>query len=241
MKNDDEIKAFIEKFEQNHFHAQSLPVDVQKLITYKLKNGLDRVFQTIDVKLREVGDIHPLISHDYINDRDRGNLQTMANVQAMNEISNNMGVIAYGNSGPEGVIGYWPMDSSDCSLFSLDTEGQYHLCLGKTYLETVYFEAVVNDYDKGKAECIELFTELQIPFQIDITADDIWKQVELRKAALDNHPQKERDKRYPIILSEPDKVEGYRPITPKSEVPPITPTLEITQPKPKFWQFWKRK
>ena len=99
-------------------------------------------------------------------------------------------------------------------------------------LETVYFETVVNDYQKGKTECIELFTELKIPFQADITAEDIWKQVELRKAALDNHPQKERDKRYNLILSEPDKVVGYRPITTK---------LETSQPKPKFWQFWKRK
>jgi len=232
MKNDDEIKVFLKKFEDDYFHTKSLPVDVQKLITHKLKNGLDRVFHTIDVKLREAGDTYSLISHDYLNDRARGNLHTMANVQAMDEISDNMGIIAYGNSDPEGVIGYWPMDSNNPALFSMDTEGQYHLCLGETFLETVYFETVVNDYQKGKTECMELFTELKIPFQADITAEDIWKQVELRKAALDNHPQKERDKRYNLILSEPDKVVGYRPITTK---------LETSQPKPKFWQFWKRK
>jgi len=83
MKNDDEIKVFLKKFEDDYFHTKSLPVDVQKLITHKLKNGLDRVFHTIDVKLREAGDTYSLISHDYLNDRARGNLHTMANVQAM--------------------------------------------------------------------------------------------------------------------------------------------------------------
>ena len=208
MKNDNQIKEYVEKFEQVHFHGQSLPDDIRKLIFHKLKNNAERVFKLVDVKLRELGDTHPLISHDYLNERSRENIDTMANVQAMNEISENMGVVAYGESHPEGVIGYWPMDSEDRVLFVLDTEGQYALCLGDTFLETVYFETIVNDWDEGKAECEKLFIELNIPFQVDISADDIWKKVELREAAIKHHPQKYRETRYQLILSEPEKLLG---------------------------------
>ena len=230
--NEEEINNFLEQFERDHFHAQSLPDDIKKLITYRLSKGLDRVFQSVDVKIWDLGETHPLISGSYLNAKARANLYTMANVQAMNEISANMGVFAYGEFGPEGAIGFWPMDAKDPALFSLDTEGQYELCLGETFSETLYFETIVGDYEKGRAECEKLFRELDIPFQSGITKDEIWAQVAARKAQLTDHPQTRRDLRCTEIESEPDKIIGYTPLP--------DPIPEKTDP-PKFWKFWKRK
>lgn len=242
MKTTDEIDAYIAKFEKEHFYSKSLPDDVKKLINYQKSKALPFIFETIEVGLRKLGETHPLITHTYLNEADRSNMDTMANVQAGDEITKNMGIIAFGESCPEGVIGFWPMDSDEKALFSLDTEGQYHLCLGETLLETLYFETIVGDNEAGKVECEKLFRELDIPIPSEITSDEIYAQVDARKAKLIDHPQKRCVARYYEIKSEPDKIVGYKPSVEKTESNKVVgnTSTQDKADKPKFWQFWKR-
>jgi len=241
MKTTDDIEAYLAQFEREHFHAQPLPDDVKALITYQKSKGLPHIFQTIEIGLRELGATHPLISHAYLNEADRSNKNTMANVQAMNEISANMGIVAFGESYPEGVIGYWPMDSGERELFSLVTEGQYHLCLGETLMDTLYFEAIVGGNEEGKAECETLFRDLGIPIPSETTGDEIYARVDARKAALSDHPQKRREVRYDEIKSDPYTIVGYKPLAEKTDATKVdrSASAQGKADKPKFWQFWK--
>ena len=232
-KSPDDIAAYLRRFERDHFQSQNLPDDLKKLMIYQQSNGLKTVFKAVDVVLRQVGQTHSLISHDYLNAAARANFHTMANVQAMNEISDNMGVVAFGNFGPEGAIGFWPMDAEDKDLFSLDNEGQYHLCLGETVSETLYFEAIVHEYEAGKAELETLFGELGILFNPAITTDDIYKKFEARKAATRHNPQKQRNSRYDALIAKPDEILGYEP----ASVGPVPDEAALSP----FWKFWKRR
>ncbi len=88
---------------------------------------------------------HPLLSHDYINERDRENSDIMVNVEAMIETAEHFFFVS---EFQRGVLGYWQCPLRGwLSLWLLDTEGQYEIASGNNFPETYLNEAILNNDD----------------------------------------------------------------------------------------------
>ena len=106
---------------------------------------------------------HPLLSHDYINERDRKNSDIMANVEAMIETTEHFFFVS---EFKRGVLGYWQCPLRGwLSLWHLDTEGQYQIAAGKNFPETYLNEALLNNNDVTSEYLLEAFGEVGLSLE----------------------------------------------------------------------------
>jgi hypothetical protein len=80
-----------------------------------------------------------LLSHAYLNDKDRANPDIMANVAAFDDMAALTVYVVELEDGE--IIGYWRGPDhtpiSACALIELDTEGQFHVLPGRTLAEAL--------------------------------------------------------------------------------------------------------
>ena len=183
----------LETYYAKVFENVALPDDLRAI----LKS--DAVLKTLlthgYTKLLGSEDTHSLISHDYLNERDRANNDTMCNVTAMNDTAQKLIFIAIQE---EGVVGYWLGDMATSSgpyLYMLDTEGQYRICEGKGLVETICYQALLyDDHDRFKLLQAS-FMNIGIAVE-EKSKDQIFGGMDKRQKETKLSPQKFRSQRY---------------------------------------------
>ncbi len=145
---------------------------------------------------------YPLLDHNYINDADRANPSTMANVKAMQDTDKKLKFVI--ECEDTSLIGYWQPDPEtpleQCALFWLDTEGQYYLAEGKTLSESLAYRAFVDGNEDTYRSLQKAFERLGVPVP-NTDETSIFADMDSRAAMIDETPKKFRHKRYEHYVS----------------------------------------
>ena len=133
-----------EEFKATVLKGQEAPADLQKLFELQTARVAHEgeptdPLEAIYFNLIDPENLPALLSHSYINDSDRANPDTMANIAAFDEVFLYSTFVAM--SDDEDPIGYWhgPEGTpiSEAPIMMLDSEGQFSLCPGKNISEAM--------------------------------------------------------------------------------------------------------
>ena len=140
---------------------------------------------------------YSLLDHDYLNETDRENPDIMANVKAMQDTAEKLKFVA--QSEDDFLLGYWQerpeTPLAACSLFWLDSEGQYSIAEGKSLAETLAYRALVDGDEELCGVVTQTFEQLGIIIPV-AKEDLILSEMDTRSSAIAQTPQDYRGLRY---------------------------------------------
>ncbi len=190
-----------ERYFATKFKNLEMPADFRALAKHQddntnffnRKKSVEGPLSAANAKLLLQGRTHPLISHNYLNDKDRENDDTMWNVAAMNETAEKFIFIAVYR---RCVLGYWlGCSKSGPVLFRLDTEGQYRICEGETLAQTLCYDAFLNGNAAQFEKLQKRFATIGIYVEPK-TDEAIYAGMDDRKKRVSISPQTFRHERY---------------------------------------------
>jgi hypothetical protein len=134
------------EFGRERLGGRPVPDDLAILLEAQW-SGNDGPLSALEIRFFAPGQTNTLIDHSYLNDRDRANPDTMANVAAIDQVNQYIGFVAEGLNGA--ALGYWlhPEEPADrpAPIVSFDTEGEYELLNGAYFAEAVVGKWVFDD------------------------------------------------------------------------------------------------
>lgn len=140
---------------------------------------------------------YSLLDHDYLNEQDRANPDTMANIKAMQDTDKKLRfVLEYKD---DSLLGYWQPDPSTaldkCILFWLNTEGQYDIAEGSSAAETLAYRALLDGNKNLYEEVLRTFKQFGITI-LQRDEETIFAEMNERQKKLDHTPEQYRFHRY---------------------------------------------
>jgi len=141
---ENEISEKLEKFSKQVLRGEPIPHDLEKMLlmqwTRVEQEGLYvDPLQALQTRLIEPGGTYPLLDHSYLNDKDRANPATMANVKAMSAVIAMCSFV--GEDDESRLYGYWhgpkKTPASEAPILLLNSEGQFDLCSGRNLAEAL--------------------------------------------------------------------------------------------------------
>ena len=143
------------------------------------------------------GAVTPLLDHNYLNERDRADKDTMANVAAMRDTASRLSFVLVEED--SSLLGYWPISGKPSDpkqvMVVLDTEGQYHICEGASLAETLCYRFIVYDNPSQFEEMRSRFAKIGIDVNIK-SKDEIYAAMDSLATKLSQHPNVYRNERY---------------------------------------------
>lgn len=199
----DKIRDFVE----HRLGGQNVPTDLAILLAKIVseagfQNSAWNPLHQVGGELLWTDKQFPLLDHDYINDEDRADPATMANVRAMQDTDKMLKFVIQVED--TSLLGYWQPDPKipleKCPLYWLDTEGQYQLAEGKSLAETLVYRATTDGDDDTARSLIDAFARLGV---IVSPADEasIFGDMDCREASLNSGPEAYRALRYDYYRS----------------------------------------
>lgn len=95
-----------------------------------------------------------LLSHSYLNEQDRADPDTMANIRAFDEVFALSAFVAVGDE--DEIVGYWQgpdqVPLHEAPFVMLDSEGQFSLLPGETITEAMVIYAVQARFDEAEVQ-----------------------------------------------------------------------------------------
>ncbi|MFT6091928.1 hypothetical protein [Sulfitobacter sp.] len=192
----------VKKFTESRLGGQDAPKDLGILLAAitvdpEFEESDNNPLKIIGAEFLWTDRKYPLLDHTYINDADRADPSTMANVKAMQDTDKKLKFVI--ECEDSSLIGYWQPDPEtpleQCALFWLDTEGQYYLAEGKTLSESIAYEALVDGNEDTYRSLQNAFERLGVPVpKTDETS--IFADMNIRAAMISETPKKFRHQRY---------------------------------------------
>jgi hypothetical protein len=150
------------EYSRQRLGGRKLPDDLRTLLVLQWQRGVTAAgadpLDEMGVVLLEAGETHALLDHSYLNDKDRANPDTMANVAAMMSTCEHAAFVARDDD--DRIIGYWfgpeNVGIDAAPILRLDTEGQFALLEGGTLSEALLGSHVFDDAER--------FTQLKEEF-----------------------------------------------------------------------------
>lgn len=142
------------EYARQRLTGRDVPADLRTLLVLQWERdaatpGADPL-HFLGVSLLEVGETHDLLDHSYLNDKDRADPDTMANVAAMKSTCEHAAFVARDHDG--NVLGYWfgpeNLGIGAAPILKLDTEGQFSLLAGLNLSEALLGDRVFEDAEK---------------------------------------------------------------------------------------------
>lgn len=128
-----------QKFSKYRLRGEPLPPDLAIIFANR-----DEFYERTGLLLLPEPDWEPWADTSYLSAEDLTNPHITANIQAIAEVSKFISFIA-ANGGGE-YLGYWhgpeTRTVAESSVVLLDTEGQFNLCCGLTFVDAVLWHCV---------------------------------------------------------------------------------------------------
>jgi len=173
----------------------------KKKSIFNFKPPIPNPLEIANTKLLLPETNHPLLTHDYLNEKSRADDDIMSNVSAMNDTAEKFAFVASQN---RGLLGYWlgsPKTSRAPYLYLLDTEGQYEICEGKSLAETLCYKTLID----GNTDKFNLLSNTFKKVGVHIehkSKDQIFTGMDFRKKEIEISPKIFRHERYNFYRSE---------------------------------------
>jgi hypothetical protein len=164
------IEDEIARFERDVLKGQRAPDDLRVLLKLQLERVPNDEYysdplEELGCKILMPGEIHSLLSHDYLNDEDRANPNIMSNVVAIDAVIARCSFVAVTDDSD--VVGYWhgpqALTIERAPIVKFDTEGQFSLLHGRHLTEALVGDRVFDD-DEAFAEFRDGFAAHGIAF-----------------------------------------------------------------------------
>jgi hypothetical protein len=162
----------LSQYSQQRLAGRALPADLRVLLQLQWQRGgpaegADPLAE-MGITLLEADESHDLLDHSYLNDRDRADADTMANVAAMKSTCEHAAFVARDDDG--NIIGYWfgpeNVDINQAAIVKLDTEGQFALLEGNSLSEALLGAHVFEDPERF-AQLKQVFADAGIAIGAD--------------------------------------------------------------------------
>jgi hypothetical protein len=146
------MKDILAKFSEVTLKGQQIPDDLQKLFRVQVLrepsgNEYADPLESTGIRILEPGSISKSLTHSYLNDNDRANPDTMANVAAINEVFEFITFVAEDVDGQ--LFGYWQGSEKTPLLISpivkYGSEGQFEILKGANFTEAIIADSVRGD------------------------------------------------------------------------------------------------
>jgi len=135
-------------FTQKELINQSIPQDLQLVL--KNFKCCENLLEEMEFRFFNENEIPNLISHSYLNDGDKQDKATMANVYAIDDVFKYISFIGEAIDG--NLVGYWhgqknkEIEKSPIIMYT--TEGVFKILLGKNLIEALIGDYIFDDNDK---------------------------------------------------------------------------------------------
>lgn len=203
LSSEDRVKAFI----ASRMDGQDAPKDLSALLSAlskdaEFENSGKNPLNAVGAQLLWADQKYPLLDHNYLNDVDRADPDIMANVKAMQDVSQKLKFVVQCED--TYLIGYWQPDPTTplekCALFWLDTEGQYYLTEGKTLSETFAYRALIDGQVDAYQSVLQTFEQLGVK-AAKSDEKSIFEDMDSRERKIEKTPESFRMYRYKHYLS----------------------------------------
>lgn len=165
----------IKKFQKTILKGQEIPKNLEILLTNKCALA---ILEKHNFELLNELSLQEELSHSYLNDNDKKNLDIMANVKAIDDVFKRITFFATSNARFNSVtIGYWCENEEtsilNAPLVTYNSEGEFSLLYDYNIIESLLAEITMEDEDEYE-EYKTLFSKC------DITLKEIW-DLEIKK------------------------------------------------------------
>jgi hypothetical protein len=183
----------VEKVSTRLLGGQDVPPDLIHLIELGGRQSIDGdafprdALEATGFNLIDPDHLPPLLSHSYLNERDRTDPDIMANIRAFDEVFAQTAFVAVGDE--DEIVGYWqgpdrdPLDKAPFVI--LDSEGQFSLLPGATITEAIVIYSLQARFDKAEVQPrFEEMSESLRAFGINLAIRDL-AMVEVQPTRID--------------------------------------------------------
>lgn len=155
------VHLTVEDISNRLLGGQNVPPDLQRLIQIRALRDTDGFALPSDALAATGFDLivpdhlPALLSHSYINERDRADPDIMANIRAFDEVFTLSAFVAVGDN--DEVVGYWQgpdnVPLNQAPFVILNTEGQFSLLSGATITEAMVIYSLQTRFDEAESQC----------------------------------------------------------------------------------------
>ncbi len=165
------MEDILAKFSEVTLKGQQVPDDLRKLLQVQVSrkssgNEYSDLLESTGIKILEPGVVSNSLTHAYLNENDRADPDTMANVAAVDEIFKLITFVAEDVDGQ--LFGYWHGSENtplpNAPIVKYGSEGQFEILKGANFTE-----AIIGDSVMGNEQEFVRFREWGINLGIDIS------------------------------------------------------------------------
>ncbi len=154
------VQSTVEDVSTRLLGGQDVPPDLKRLIEIGARRSTDGnafpggALAATGFNLIDPDHLPALLSHSYLNERDRADPNIMANIRAFDEVFALSAFVAVGDE--DEIVGYWqgpdqvPLDQAPFVI--LDSEGQFSLLPGATITEAMVIYSLQARFNEAEVQ-----------------------------------------------------------------------------------------
>jgi hypothetical protein len=146
------MEDILAKFSEVILKGQQVPDDLRRILQVQLSrkssgNEYSDPLESAGIKILEPGIVSDSLTHAYLNENDRANPETMANVAAIDEVFKFITFVAEDVDGQ--LFGYWHGSEntplSNAPIVKYGSEGQFEILKGANFTEAIIGDSACGD------------------------------------------------------------------------------------------------